>query len=1075
MSKNTKPIELQSLFEKSGLQSLFIEGLGWSAPQINSVVSSLNGGNVVAKPVSSLKGYNVFSVEINERPTRSFMREVDSEISKLSPERLEIFQTPKSWFWHWPKRTNAGTTAFESIETLPNKLPLFLAQRLSGIAFTAVDHSAGLTIADVRNRVYGSFDASNVTKKFYDRFQKEHIGLSQAIRGIPDEDKSDYSTTLLNRLMFLYFLQKKQFLNDDLDYLENTLQSVQKLEGKDRYYSFYRDALLPLFFEKLNDKSGVIADPEIVSIIGDVPYVNGGLFGRNELEEEFFEELSVPDEAFQKIFQFFSEFNWHLDTRPTGNPNEINPEVIGYIFEQYINFTASGKKANGAYYTPHDVTAYMINQTLVPRIFDGFEQKDKAFQLLAANPNRYIQPMMLHGWDMEVSDWIPAPAALVNTWLDDPIHWSALDAAEIEDDVCLPGETWVEMFHRRERVASLRARITENQLSTVNDLITDNINSQLLLTDVIDELDSGSQIVQLFDQVTHLTVFDPTCGSGAFLFAALEVLEDIYAHIIDVARSADDETCAQLVSLVDEQPSTSYFIRKHCAIRNLYGTDLMPGAIETAKLRIFLALASCIDSRSQLQPLPDLDFNLKAGNLVVGFKDAADIDRFGSDFVAQLHLEGLQPQIDKYSDLYDEFVMTVESDGENQARLKSNLISVGVDLKQECDQVYAQVSGIMPEEYKGWVETARPFHWFCEFPEIIRNGGFDVIIGNPPYLRMNLLPGYSVSGYKTQKTPDLFAVCFERSIQLLSDSGRHAFIVMLSLSFGNKFSPLRGIFSERHFSEWWSTYGIFPAGLFSSNADIRNTVLILGPGGEQHVARHHIFTAKSRSHLFTNLEYFPMSRPEDAAPIRGGLASRVVEKILALPALSGPVGTERIFVKPTATYWFPVIPAATPSFDASMNQIEVVDGRLKQVLLFAEEDKQIAVAALAGKVSFLAWSALGDNFDVSPNETIALRKAAIHAAKNSVTLKQKAVKIWGLIPEAFILVFHLGVRANIRWTKLSNYTDSFDFEILSALGLSDHWRNLNIWYRQTMRSSGDSAKDRPVTLEKARELLGKEF
>ena len=80
-----------------------------------------------------------------------------------------------------------------------------------------------------------------------------------------------------------------------------------------------------------------------------------------------------------------------------------------------------------------------------------------------------------------------------------------------------------------------------------------------------------------------------------------------------------------------------------------------------------------------------------------------------------------------------------------------------------------------------------------------------------------------------------------------------------------------------------------------------------------------------------------------------------------------------------------------------------------------------------------------------------------------------------IIPKAFILVFHLGVRANVRWTKLGNLTDAFDSELLGSLGLESERRNLNIWYRQVMRSSGDSAKDRPVTIERAKELLGSEF
>src|SRR5690606_11477863 len=120
-----------------------------------------------------------------------------------------------------------------------------------------------------------------------------------------------------------------------------------------------------------------------------------------------------------------------------------------------------GKKDNGAYYTPHDVTAYMVAQTLIPRIFDDFEQIDTSFRLLQEDPDRYIQPAMLHGWFSEEIAWAAAPKDLEEVWHDDPIHWHILDTAELDPAICLPEETWVEMFHRRERVENLR-RLIQN-------------------------------------------------------------------------------------------------------------------------------------------------------------------------------------------------------------------------------------------------------------------------------------------------------------------------------------------------------------------------------------------------------------------------------------------------------------------------------------------------------------------------------------------------------------------------------------------------------------------------------------
>lgn len=853
---NSRAGVLQETFGASGLTGVFVERLGWDAPGGKKETVQVDDREVVAELVASLKGFRIYIVPVAERPTRQWMRRVDTALADLSPERMEIFQSPDAWFWHWPRRTSSGTTVFEAVQTSADTLPLFLAQRLSGLEFTIQEIRRGLTIVDVRDRVHGHFDASPVTKKFYDRFQKEQKELSSAIEGVSSEDAQGYSTTLMNRLMFIYFMQKKEFLNDDPRFLENTLSAVRELRGPDQYYSFYRDALLPLFFDRLNDRAGSIADPEIDRILGDVPYVNGGIFGRTDLEVEFAGSLQVSDSAFERVLSFFAEFDWHLDTRPTGKDNEINPEVIGYIFEQYINFTASGKKENGAYYTPHDVTAYMVAQTLIPRILDELEDFDSVLEILRADLDRYIQPAMLHGWDGESQSWASVSDEVTTCWKGDPIGWSKLDSAEPDPAVNLPGETWVESFHRRERVESLRQRIREGGVREVNDLITENLNGQLLLTDTIDQLDDAPSVKRLFDRVTQLSVFDPTCGSGAFLFAALEVLEDVYAHLIDEARSmAGDPDADEVLHHVDQQPSQRYFIRKHIAIRNLYGTDLMPGAIETAKLRIFLALAACVDTREELRPLPDLDFNLKVGNLVVGFKDAKDAeDRLGVDFVNLSYLDGLAPRIKEHAELYSRFANIVESENEAEGELKAALRVSQEELREACNEIYAKIAGIADADRSAWEDEARPFHWFSEFPAVIERGGFDVVIGNPPYVKMGQIPAYSLSGYRTRVCSDFYAVCFERSLSLTSPIGRHSLIVMLNLAFSDRFGPLRQQIADRSGGEWWSTYGKWPTQLFAG-VRVANTLLVLGPGDRKYTTRHNIFGADHRASLFQTAEY----------------------------------------------------------------------------------------------------------------------------------------------------------------------------------------------------------------------------
>lgn len=1074
MAALTRAASLQHAFAHGGLPEVFVEQLGWELPTGVTLPIEVDGDEFAPTLVASLKGFRVYTVKTPERPTRQRMRLVDSQLAQLSPERMEVFQGPDAWFWHWPRRTNAGTTTFESVETAPNSLPTFLAQRLTGLEFTVADHSRGISLAQVRDRVHGHFDATNVTKKFYDRFETEHGGLAKAIVGVPEADRVDYATTLLNRLMFLYFMQKKEFLNGDARYLENTLAAVRALRGPDQYYSFYRDALLPLFFNKLNDPAQQVDDPEIAAVLGSVPYVNGGIFGRTQLEDEYADDLKVPDSAFESILSFFAEFNWHLDTRPTGNPNEINPEVIGYIFEQYINFATSGKKEHGAYYTAHDVTAHMVAQTLVPRVLDNVVGIVPVFDLLQADPDRYIQPAMLHGWDAAESGWVETSEGLEMAWAGDPAGWSVLDAATRDDAAQLAAETWVETFHRRERVESLRSRIAAGEVNSVNALITENLNGSLLLTDAIDRVSSPVTVAGLFRALTELAVFDPTCGSGAFLFAALESLEDLYAHVIDAARTVEGSAgVVALLQQVDAQPSARYFIRKHIAIRNLYGTDLMPGAIETAKLRIFLALAACVDRREELQPLPDLDFNLKVGNLVVGFKDTDDVDRVGADLLTSARLTALQPQIDDYATLYDAFVAAVESVSPKLNSMKMELQSKEQQLRDASNEIYAEVTRVASEAYPDWLETVRPFHWFCEFPSVLRRGGFDVIIGNPPYVRMTQLPGYTAVGYATSACPDLFAVCYERSLTLLAPTGRHAFIVMAALAISEEYRPLREVIAKRSGSEWWATFGRIPAGLFPSNVRVRNTILVLGPGEGVRATRHHLHKTVQRPWLLPTIEYASVQRDNGNWPVRGGVAASILQRLSELRPVAGPRSDLVTYVRPTAAYWVPVLPAAAPVVDADGQVLERVDSGLKKIVLIEGEVVADVVGVLGGKIAYLWWVLLGDDFHINARE-LETPRALAKLAAGAPGWAEALEAVHAAIPTAtFVSVNAKKYYYNVRWNNLRHVTDALDHLALTALGGSDaDWRALNILYRQVMRSSGDSAKGRYVTPAEYTQILG---
>src|SRR5207245_1507672 len=177
------------------------------------------------------------------------------------------------------------------------------------------------------------------------------------------------------------------------------LKRCQDEKGQDKFYSFYRYFLLRLFHEGLGNKARTAG---LEKLLGRVPYLNGGLFEEHAIEQRY-PDIQIPDKAFERIFNYFDQYQWHLDERPLRADNEINPDVLGYIFEKYIN-----QKQMGAYYTKEDITEYIAKNSIIPYLFDAAQKKcaiafqpDSAlWRLLRDAPDRYIYEPVRKGVDV---------------------------------------------------------------------------------------------------------------------------------------------------------------------------------------------------------------------------------------------------------------------------------------------------------------------------------------------------------------------------------------------------------------------------------------------------------------------------------------------------------------------------------------------------------------------------------------------------------------------------------------------------------------------------------------------------
>lgn len=671
-------VRARQLIQDFDWRTLFVEVLGWSQPTSTRVVAiTHDGATFERRQVAQLSGVVVFEIAADDGPipdarTCAALRK---EVAGLHHENLLIFtdkQRTQS-LWYWVKRQDGKTYPRDHLYVRGQPGDLFLGKLAAMVVdISELDEAGNMPIAEVARRLKQALDVERITRRFYREYEAQHIAFLQLIEGIDDErDRRWYASVLLNRLMFVYFLQKKHFIdNGNGNYLQDKLSESRAAE-KNRYYRCF---LRMLFFEGFA-KPADQRSPEARALLGEIKYLDGGLFLTHPIEERY-PDIDVPDEAFDNLLALFGRYSWHLDDTPGGKDDEINPDVLGYIFEKYIN-----QKEFGAYYTRPEITEYLCERTIHRLILDG-----------------------VNG---------PSPASPAGE-----------GRGEGSSSSSIPGLP------------------PSRQFESVAELL---IN-----------LDAALCRQLLHNVLPNLTLLDPACGSGAFLVAAMKTLINVYAAVVGRIEFLNNRNLSDwLHTTKREHPSIGYFIKKRIITDNLFGVDIMEEATEIAKLRLFLALVAAVDHVDQLEPLPNIDFNILAGNSLIGLMHVDD-DAFNERFAqGDLFKRSYQQILAEKNRLIDQY-RHATSYTEDLTAMRDEIQRKKAQALDALDQIlldefskhlkikFEQATWDAKKNTEGRptkraltladIRALRPFHWGYEFDEILnKRGGFDAIITNPPW------------------------------------------------------------------------------------------------------------------------------------------------------------------------------------------------------------------------------------------------------------------------------------------------------------------------------------------------------
>ena len=311
----------------------------------------------------------------SEHVRLGLQRPVINRLLRDFPYALFVFSNRDRSAWHFvnvkydddPKRRQL----FRRISVASGDRLRTASERIAILDLQAIGDQASPLI--IQDRHDEAFDVEKVTKKFFEDFSNIFEVVAKDIRKHNDWEEEiveKETQTLLNRLLFLYFIQRKGWLNRERDYLYKRFTEHLKADPDG---STYYSSFLHLLFIRLSTEM-----EEAASVLGDVPFLNGGLFddeygGQQRENLRRRTRMKISNRIFKRVFDdVLEKYNFTVrEDTPLNQDVSIDPEMLGKIFESLVlqleQSDAGGKTSRhdtGSYYTPRPIVHYLCREAL---------------------------------------------------------------------------------------------------------------------------------------------------------------------------------------------------------------------------------------------------------------------------------------------------------------------------------------------------------------------------------------------------------------------------------------------------------------------------------------------------------------------------------------------------------------------------------------------------------------------------------------------------------------------------------------------------------------------------------------